>query len=128
MPEIIMIIFTGVIALSTVVYAFYSVRLWRATRASVDLARYTAFLNLMTQLGQYAEDAKRKGLPEAVLLEQFGNMLAEFGFERFLEEIDFKNDTEAHQYFGKIEGMLRAYSIDPYTVAWFRPILKKLKE
>lgn len=128
MTEFLMIVFTGVIAISTVIYAFYSIRLWRATRASVDIARYTAFLNLMTQLAQHTEDAKRKGLPEAVFLEQFANMLGEFGFQKFLEEIDIEKDPDANQYFGKIEGMLRAYNVDPYSIPWFRPILRKLNK
>lgn len=125
--DIVMLIFTGVIAVSTVFYTVYSIRLWRATRASVDLARYTAFMNLMIQLGQYTEDAKRKGQPEAGLLEQFVIMVGEFGFEQFLVEMDIKNDPVAREYFGKIEGMLRAINLDPNSVPWFRPILKKLK-
>ena len=125
--SIIMLIFTGVIAVSTVFYTFYSIQLWKATRASVDLARYTGFMNLMIQLSQHTEDAKRKGLPEAVILEQFVNILGEFGFERFLEEVDIRDDPIAREYFGKIEGMLRAINLDPNSVPWFRLILKKLK-
>ena len=125
--DIVMLIFTGVIAVSTVFYTVFSIRLWRATRASVDLARYTSFLNLMTQLTQHTENAKKMGQPEAVFLEQFVSMVGEFGFERFLDELDIKNDPVAREYFGKIGGMLRAINLDPNSVPWFRPILKKLK-
>jgi hypothetical protein len=128
MSDVLMIVFTGVIAASTVIYTTYSVRLWKATRASVDLARYTAFMNLMVQFNQKAEEAKRKGLPEAIFLEQFGTMLIEFGFERFLDEIDFKRDKHAIEYFSKIEAMLRGFGVDPNDVSWFRPVLRKLKE
>jgi len=124
--ELVILIFTGVIAALTVAYTIYLAKLWRATIASVDIARYMAFMNLLAQLSNYAEDAKRRGLPEAVFLEQFGTILAEFGFEKFLDEIDLSKNKDALQYFSKIEGMLRVYNIDPSSVSWFRPILKKL--
>lgn len=127
MTNTLLVVFTAIIAMSTIVYTVYSARLWKATRASVDISRYVAFMNLMLQLNQQAEEAKRKGLPEAALLEQFGNMLAEFGFERFLDDIDFKKDKYAIEYFSKIEGMIRGFGVDPNNVSWFRPVLRKLR-
>ena len=82
----------------------------------------------MVQLSQYVEDAERKELPEAVFLKQFLNMIAEFGFEKFLEDIDIKGDASLREYFGKIEGMLKAYNIDPSSVPWYRPVRKKLED
>ena len=53
MSQALILIFTGVIAASTLVYTFYSIRLWRATRSSADIARFTAFMSLLTQLMKY---------------------------------------------------------------------------
>lgn len=124
MSEVLMLIFTGVIAVSTVVYSVFSIRLWKATRSSVDMARYTAFMNLMVQLDAYVKEAKLHGRPEAVLYEQLGSMLVELGIDRFLKDVDLKNDKDAIEYFAKIEGMLRGHNIDPNNVPWFRKILK----
>lgn len=128
MTEVMMLIFTGVIAFATIVYCYFSYQLWRVTRASVDIARYAAFSNLLMQLTTYISDAKAKNLPEATLLEQVTNMAAEFGFDKFLTELDLVNDKSAHLYFGKIEGILRGHNIDPLTIPWFRPIARQLEK
>ncbi len=128
LTEIIMLVFTGVIAGSTVMYTIFSRKLWKATRSSVDIARYTGFLNLMVMLNNSIEDAKRKGLPEAIMLQQLGNIMGEFGFKRFLDDIDFDKDKEDREYFEKFEELFRNNNIDPNSISWFRPILKKLKK
>jgi len=98
MTEIIMIVFTGVISVSTVCYTVYSSRLWKTTQATLDLARYTEFLNLILMLSKYVEDAKKQGVPETDKLQQLLNLMSEFGFKRFLEDVDFKKDKLAMEY------------------------------
>lgn len=85
-------------------------------------------MNLMTQLTAYTNEAKQKGKPEAVFLDQIGTLLAEFGFDRFLKDIDFKKDKEAREYFGKIEGMLRGHNIDPNSVPVLKTAFRKMQE
>ena len=126
MTDIVMLIFTGVISLSTLLYTIYSRRLWKETQRSVDIARYTGFFNLMILLSNRIEDAKKQGLPEAELLDQIGGFLAEFSFTKFLEELDLSKDKDAHQYFCNIEKIMRANNMDPNKISWFKPILNKL--
>src|SRR5437660_3803621 len=128
MSQTLIVIFTAVIAASTLVYTFYSIRLWKATRTSADIARFTAFMSLLTQLAKYIEDAKREGKPEAIVLDQLGGMMAEFGFERFLSEINFKKDKDAREYFAKIEGILRGHGIDPDRVPILKTAFRKIKD
>ena len=128
MSEIVMIIFTGVIAISTIAYTYFSYRLWKSTRASVDLARYSAFLNLLMQLDSSLKEAKSKNLPESKLLEQMTMMISEFGFDQMLGELNISKDKEAGLYFAKIEGILRGNNIDPQSVPWFRPIARRLEQ
>ncbi len=128
MSQTLIVLFTGVIAASTLVYSFYSIRLWKATRSSADIARFTAFMSLLTQLVKYIEDAKREGKPEAVFLDQLGVMIAEFGFDRFLSDIDFKKDKDAREYFAKIEGLLRGHNIDPDSVPILKTAFRKIKD
>jgi hypothetical protein len=63
LSEAIMIVFTGVIAVSTVIYTIFSAKLWKSTRSSVNIARYTGFLNLMVMLNNSIEEAEKKGSP-----------------------------------------------------------------
>ena len=75
MSDYLALISTGVIAIATIIYAFYSVQLWRATRASAEIARQNAFVNMWAQLNNYAQVAKQQDLPEAEFLRQFGDIL-----------------------------------------------------
>ena len=128
MYEIGTLIFTGVIAISTCIYSYYSAKLWKATLASVDIARYTTFMNYMTTLGQQIEQTKVTDPQGAAFLEQFAMLMGEFAIERFLEDVDFKKNAEVRDYFNKIEVMFRARNVDPQSIPWLRVVLKKLKE
>lgn len=55
-------------------------------------------------------------------------MIAEFGFDRFLQDIDFTKDKAAREYFSKIEGMLRGHNIDPDSVPVLKTAFRKMKQ
>ncbi|MBA3767017.1 MAG: hypothetical protein H0W99_08525 [Acidobacteria bacterium] len=61
MSEYIAIVFTGMAAVATIVYTFYSIQLWRASRASVEVARLSAFVNLLTQVNNSCYADKIEG-------------------------------------------------------------------
>lgn len=121
-----MLLFTGVIAISTVCYTIFSSRLWKTTQASVDLARYSEFLNLMLMLSKYVEDAKKQGMPETDKLQQLLNIMGEFGFKRFLDDVDFKKDKLVLEYVENLETFFLNNNIDPSIIPFFRPIFEKL--
>jgi len=126
MNDIIMLVFTGVIAISTVCYTIFSSRLWKTTQASVDLARYSEFLNLMLMLGKHVDDAKKQGAPETEKLQELLNIIGEFGFKRFLDDVDFNKDKLAMEYDENLEEFFLNNNIDPNSIPFFRPIFNKL--
>src|SRR5215216_6774678 len=103
MKEVLMIIFVGVSAISTAVYAFYSMRLWKATRLSADIGRYTLFLSFLLQLHKYAEEARELNKPEATILEQIELMIMELGVDHILKDIDFEKDKAMREYIVRLE-------------------------
>jgi hypothetical protein len=111
-----MLVFTGFIAASTVVYTIVTIRLWRTTRHSVDIARYNAFMAYMTTLGTQIDKAQASDPGAAKLLEALSGVMADVGIGRFLKDIDFAKDEEARQHFQRIAAVLRAHGIDPASV------------
>ena len=125
--QTLMLLFTGVIALSTVVYAYYSIRLWKATRASADIAKATAFTNYLIILAKEAEKAKANDPRAATFLEQVAMLLTETAMENFLEDIDLKKEPRMRDALNKLDGLLRSQNIDPSQVPWFRPVISRLQ-
>src|SRR6266545_62780 len=93
-----MLLFTGVIAASTVVYTIYSIRLWKATRASAEISRYTLFISFMMELDRQVQLAKLQQRPDAAFLEQFEKMLFEHGARSILADVDLKKNPQLAEY------------------------------
>lgn len=127
MAEWIMITFTGTIAVTTIVYTIFTRRLWRETRYSSDIARYTAFTNYLTVLAAEIEKAKESDPSSAAFLETLSSLMLEAGVDQFLDDVDFKKNPKLRDYYNKLEGVIRAHGVDPMQLPWFRPILERMK-
>ena len=125
MSDYIALFSTGVIALATIIYTFYSIQLWRATRASAEIARQTAFVNMWAQLNNYAQIAKQQALPEAEFLRQFGDILAEFIIRSLVEDLNKRKNENVREFYRQIDEMIASQDIDPKTIKWFSPLIKK---
>lgn len=127
MSNALMLVFTGVIAGSTIIYTYFSIKLWRATRASVDVARFTAFMELLYRLYEELEKERAEEKPTVAMHEQFIRTIGEFGFEIFIKDLDIKKTPELVQYLSTFDGLFRAWNINPDSIAWFRALKKKMK-
>src|SRR6266487_3654906 len=123
-----MLAFTCVIAVSTAIYTYFALKLWRATRDAADIARYTAFMNFMSHLSHETEKVRQTQPAVANFLDQFAMLMTEAGVSRFLDDIDFQDNPEIRDYFNKIEGMFRSQGVDPYSIPWFRHVLDRMKK
>jgi hypothetical protein len=126
--NVLMVIFTAVIAASTVYYALYSKRLWKATKATVELNRLSGFISLMAQMDNGVREAKLRGDPQAAAAEEALRLFVEAGMRRFLKDIDFKKNVEALSYYVQLEEIIEASGTKPETVWWLRPVLNKMKD
>jgi hypothetical protein len=73
MNEYLTTVFAGVIAVATVIYTVMTIRRWRATRSSVDVAKATVLMNYLTTLAQESEKLKATQSQAAQLLQQVGS-------------------------------------------------------
>ena len=126
--EWIMIVFTGVIALSTAIYTYYSHKLWKATRTSTDIARYNTFMSYLMSLSAEASKVRETDPEAAQFYDQLATLMMDIGISRFIEEIELKKNPEIRDYFNKVEGMFRAKGIDPSQISWFKPIMDEMKK
>jgi hypothetical protein len=126
--EILMTVFTAVIAVSTVIYTVVTRRLWKTTQASVDVAKATALMNYLATVAHEIEKTKETNPQAAMLLAQVAMLITEAGMSRFLEDMDFSKQPVVRDAMNKLDGMFRANGVDPANIPWFRPVLEKMKK
>src|SRR5262249_45372882 len=71
------LILTTAVTISTIVYTFYSIQLWRTTRAAAEISRQATVGNLWAELNRYIELLRRENAPEVALLQKLSNLLLE---------------------------------------------------
>ena len=49
------LVLTAIVTVSTIIYTFYSIQLWRTTRVEAEISRQAAFSNLWAELNRYLE-------------------------------------------------------------------------
>jgi cytochrome c oxidase assembly factor CtaG len=78
MNNYIPLILTAIVTISTIIYTFYSIQLWRTTRAAAEISRQAAFGNLWAELNRYLEMLRQQEAPEAAFLQKVSNLLLEY--------------------------------------------------
>ena len=122
-----MTVFTAVIAVSTVIYTIVTIKLWKATMSSVDVAKATVLMSYLTTLAQEVEKIKIDNPQAALLLQQVAMLVTEAAMERFVEDVNLSKQPRVRDSLNKLDGLLRAQGIDPQAIPWFRPIAEKMK-
>src|SRR6516164_7875640 len=72
------LILTAIVTISTIIYTYYSIQLWRTTRAAAKISRQAALGNLWAELNRYLEMLREQGAPETAFLQKLSNLLLEF--------------------------------------------------
>jgi len=127
MNEGLMIVFTAVIAIATCAYTYFTIKLWKATRASVDVAKATAMLSYLTTIAQESEKVKVSNPQGAVILQQVAMLVTEAAMEQFLADINLSKQPRVRDTLNRLDGLLRAQNIDPKSIPGFRSVVDKMK-
>src|SRR5262249_51176328 len=72
------LILTAIVTISPIIYTFYSIQLWRTTRAAAEISRQAAFGNLWAELNRYLEMLRQQNAPETAFLQKLSNLLLEY--------------------------------------------------
>jgi hypothetical protein len=100
--EYIPLFLTSIVSISTIVYTFYSILLWRTTRAAAEISRQAALSNLWTELNRYIEILRKENAPETDFLEQLSPLLLEFMIANLLHQTPAANKQNFKEFRRKI--------------------------
>jgi pilus assembly protein TadC len=93
---------TAIVTMATIVYTFYSILLWRATRAAAEISRQAALSNLWTELNRYIEILRNQNAADAGFMEKLSGLILEFMIANLLNESRAKNKETLEEFRRKI--------------------------
>jgi hypothetical protein len=112
------LILTTVISISTIIYTFYSIQLWRATRAAAEISRQAAFSNLWAELNRYLEILREQDAPEVEFLQKLSNLLLEFMIGSLITHTLEKNDLQMEAFRRKVAALLAENETNASKIPW----------
>jgi hypothetical protein len=112
------LILTAVVTISTLVYTFYSIQLWRATRAAAEISRQAAFSNLWAELNRYLEILRQQNAPEVPFLQELSNLLLEFMIVSLITHALDKKDKHIEAFRSKVAALIVQHERDASKIPW----------
>jgi hypothetical protein len=123
MNSYIPMIFTAIVTVSTIVYTFYSIQLWRTTRLAAEISRQAAFSNLWAELNRYLEILREEKAPETVFLEKFSNLLLEFMIGSLMTHAVAKDDPDFEDFRRRVSTLVAENQADISRVPWIKRLI-----
>ena len=125
MEQYLTILSTAIITVTTIIYTFYSIRLWRTSHASANIMRQAALANLWAELNHYLKICKAEARPEAVFLQKLSAIFAEFMILSLINHAGAKNDPHLTAVKHKIAEAVEGEEVDVSLLNWLAPLLEK---
>lgn len=121
MTDIITLIFTGTIAISTVFYTIYSQKLWKETHANTLMTKFVLMLNYIQIMEEKSKEVKNVNEMGYKFMTELTNLITKFGFQSFMDEID--KNSEAYKNFTKdFKDLFKNYGADINDIPIFKSI------
>ena len=112
------LILTAVVTISTIIYTFYSIQLWRATRVAAEISRQAAFSNLWAELNRYLEILRQQNAPEVDFLQKLSSLLLEFMIASLIAHSLNKNDRYMEEFRRKIAALVAEHETEASKIPW----------
>lgn len=112
------LILTAVVTISTLVYTFYSIQLWRASRVAAEISRQAAFSNLWAELNRYLEILRGQNAPEVPFLQELSNLLLEFMIATLITHALDKKDEHMEAFRHKVAALIAQHETDASKFPW----------
>jgi hypothetical protein len=120
------LILTAIVTISTIIYTFYSIQLWRTTRAAAEIARQAAFGNLWAELNRYLEILRQQGAPETAFLQKLSNLLLEYMLIR-LVSYPSQNDQDFEEFRRKTLALVAENQAEAAKIPWVARMVEPQK-
>jgi len=86
------LILTAAVSLSTIIYTFYSIQLWRTSQDAAEISRQAALSNLWVELNRHLDALRQQNAPEVAFLEKLSNLFLEFMITNLIAQAAKKDD------------------------------------
>ena len=118
MNATIALILTTAVTISTIIYTFYSIQLWRTTRAATEISRQAALSNLWTELNRYIELLRRENAPEVAFLQKLSDLLLEFMLRNLFAYATSKDNKGAAELRQRISALVAEDATNAAKIRW----------
>ena len=120
------LVLTAIVTISTIIYTFYSIQLWRTTRAAAEIARQAAFGNLWAELNRYLEILRQQGAPETAFLQKLSDLLLEYMIIR-LVSYPSQKDQDYEEFRRKTLALVAENEADAAKIPWVARMVEPQK-
>lgn len=121
------LILTTIVTISTIIYTFYSVQLWRITRAAAEISRQAAFGNLWAELNRYLEILRQRNAPETAFLQKVSNLMLEFMIANLVTHATEKDDQDFEEFRRKLLDLMAENEADASKIPWVARLVEQRK-
>jgi hypothetical protein len=120
------LILTATVTISTIIYTFYSIQLWRTTRAAAEISRQAAFGNLWAELNRYLENLREQRAPEAAFLQRFSDLLLEYMISNLMSQTS-SEDRNFEEFRSKTLALVMENQTEAAKVPWIARLVEERK-
>ena len=124
MNNYIALILTAIVTISTIIYTFYSIQLWRTTRTAAEISRQAAFGNLWAELNRYLEMLRQQGAPETAFLQKLSTLLLEFMIASLMKSAS-EEDQNFEEFRRKTLALVAENEADAAKVPWVARLVER---
>jgi hypothetical protein len=119
------LILATAVSISTIIYTFYSIQLWRTTRAAAEISRQAALGNLWAELNRYLEVLRQQNAPEVALLEKLSSLFLEFMITNLIAHAAKKNDRSIAEFRRKISELVAENEAGASKYPWITKLAER---
>ncbi|HEY1478077.1 MAG TPA: hypothetical protein VGF37_10370 [Chthoniobacterales bacterium] len=112
------LILTTAVSISTIIYTFYSIQLWRTTQGAAEISRQAALSNLWAELNRYLEILRQQNAPEVAFLQKLSDLFLEFMIRNLIAHAAKKNDQSIAEFRRRISELVLEYEPDASKFPW----------
>jgi hypothetical protein len=119
------LILTTAVSISTIIYTFYSIQLWRTSQRAAEISRQAALSNLWAELNRYLELLRQQNAPVVAFLEKLSGLFLEFMITNLIAHAAKKNDQSIAEFRRRISELVVENEADASKFPWITKFVER---
>jgi hypothetical protein len=116
--EYLPILLTAIVTVSTIIYTFYSILLWKTTRAAAEISRQAALSNLWSELNRFIEIHRAMNASETGFLEGLSSLILEYMISNLMTRAGVSDDRLFEKFRIKIAALIQKHAAAAEKFPW----------